>query len=151
MILAHETVNVLNAFDPQKCGKCFYLLILGWWLMISWNVCLPYSAGAITLIIGVTRAARKISTTHGVDRLIMFGPILLAAPASIRPKKVLSRGGLHNRTIPPPNRRGGARDAVNPPRHVSLVCETCLHCDAAERFGTSRNAKPRRTRSQFRT
>jgi len=76
----------------------------------------------------------------------------LAAILNITNSFQLQRSGhLYQLVIPPPSGRRGSRDAANPPRHVSLVSETCLDCDPAQAFGPARYAKPRRASSQFGT
>jgi uncharacterized membrane protein len=50
---------------------------------ISWNLCLPYAAALITLIIGVTRIAKETSNVQGIEKIITLGPLFLAVSMAV--------------------------------------------------------------------
>jgi uncharacterized membrane protein len=51
---------------------------------ISWNVSLLYLAGAVILIIGLSTTIKgEVSPQRGIDKIIAFGPLFLAAPMAV--------------------------------------------------------------------
>ena len=52
--------------------------------VISWDPLLPYFTGAFILILGVSTVIKKeISSAHGVDKLLSFGPLFIAVPMAV--------------------------------------------------------------------
>ena len=64
-----------------------HLLCAMLWVLlagISWDVFLPYFAGAVILIIGVCTSLKKeVSSGRGADKIISFGPVFLAVPMAV--------------------------------------------------------------------
>ena len=49
-----------------------------------WNVSLPYIAGVVILIIGLSTTIKsEVSHQRGIDKIITFGPLFLAAPMAV--------------------------------------------------------------------
>src|SRR5260370_29942472 len=51
---------------------------------ISWGLFLPYFAGAVIFIIGVSTVIRQEVSSAGVaDKILSFGPVFLAVPLAV--------------------------------------------------------------------
>ena len=50
----------------------------------SWDPCLPYFTGALVLIIGLSMVIKNDALrSHGVDKIILLGPVFMAVPVAI--------------------------------------------------------------------
>jgi uncharacterized membrane protein len=50
---------------------------------ISWELCIPYIAGAVTLIAGIVSVRKEVSMAQGTDRIIACGPMFLGVPMAV--------------------------------------------------------------------
>jgi len=81
-----ETRRIGRGTESASTPACFSFSSAGIWLLlngISWDLYLPYLAGAITLIMGVICVRKEIASTPGADKIIVFGPIFLAVPMAV--------------------------------------------------------------------
>jgi uncharacterized membrane protein len=50
---------------------------------ISWELCIPYMAGAVTLIAGILSVRKEVSMAQGADRIMACGPMFLSVPMAV--------------------------------------------------------------------
>jgi uncharacterized membrane protein len=54
-----------------------------WLKGISWELYLPYVAGVVVLIIGLICIRKEVSSTQGVDKVVVLGPMFVAIPMAV--------------------------------------------------------------------